>query len=195
MLRIAESKIDSTPIAEGEIQVLRRDYFEGFDPNVGGDDTSAALRIVEKGFRAITAEDVVFYEPTPSNWKNRFTQKIRRGQHVLQAFLSHRRLLLSKNTVFSRIIFPMEFFLYILNPILFVPFIILFGLVLVSNIILTLFVGIIVVFSLIVNSTRNTLFTYLSNNLTMLAALFQELRGNKQLTWTKIEDTRIAPIK
>jgi hypothetical protein len=33
--------------------------------------------------------------------------------------------------------------------------------------------------------------TYLANNLIMLAALYQEARGNKQLTWEKIEENRL----
>jgi hypothetical protein len=33
--------------------------------------------------------------------------------------------------------------------------------------------------------------TYLSNNVIMLAALYQEARGNKQLTWDKIEENRL----
>jgi cellulose synthase/poly-beta-1,6-N-acetylglucosamine synthase-like glycosyltransferase len=192
MLRIAESKIHSTPIAEGEIQLLRRNSFVGFDTSVGGDDTSAALGMVEKGLRAIAAEDVIFYEPTPSNWHSRFAQKIRRGQHIFQAFVLHRRLLFKKGSVFSRLIFPMEFFFYVINPILFIPFVIITFLVVVSSLPLTILalLGIIGIMS--IRGLRNALVTYVSNNLTMLAALFQELRGRKQLTWTKIQDTRTS---
>ena len=39
---------------------------------------------------------------------------------------------------------------------------------------------------------RTAFTTYLTNNLTMLAAIMQEARGNKQLVWTKIEETRVS---
>src|SRR5437879_12558693 len=97
-VRIGESKIHSTPVAEGEIQLFRRADLPGFDTRIGGDDTDAALSMVEKGLRAISAEDVVFVEPTPSVWRDRFRQKIRSGQHVVQAFLAHRGLFTERST-------------------------------------------------------------------------------------------------
>jgi poly-beta-1,6-N-acetyl-D-glucosamine synthase len=190
-VRIGESKIHSTPVAEGEIQLFRRADLPGFDPHVGGDDSDAALAMVERGLRAISAEDVVFFEPTPRVWGARFRQKIRRGQHVLQAFLAHRRLFTGRASS-SGIVFPMEFFLYALNPILFFPFVTLtvWTIALVPLIIYPALVGILVIVP--IPSLRRMGVTYLTNNLIMLAALFQEARGNKQLTWKKIEENRLG---
>ncbi len=190
-LRIGESKIHSTPIAEGEIQLFRRRDIPAFDTNVGGDDTSAALSIVEKGLRAISAQDVIFFEPAPSHWRARFTQKIRRGQHIFQAFVSHRNLLF-KRSMFSRLIFPMEFFLYVVNPILFVPFVAFFALLLASSLPFLLAASAGAVAVVLIRSLRNAAATYFSNNLTMLAAILQEARGQRQLVWTKIGDTRTS---
>ena len=190
-VRIGESKVHSTPVAEGEIQLFRRADLPGFDTRIGGDDTDAALAMVEKGLRAISAEDVVFFEPTPAVWGARFRQKIRRGQHVIQAFLGHRRLFTRRSSP-GGIIFPIEFFLYAINPILFVPFAALtiwvaaiFPLVLY----LALAGGAVIV---LVPGLRQMGATYLTNNLIMLAALYQEARGNKQLTWEKIEENRLG---
>ena len=190
VLRIGESKIHSTPVAEGELQVFRRNELAGFDPKVGGDDSDAALNVISKGLRAISAEDVVFYEPTPRNWRSRFRQKIRRGQHILQAFLKHKRLLFSGRSAFSTLIFPMEFFLYIINPILFVPFLALTILVLATISLIAYVAAAGLVVSLIIPGLRRTVGTYLSNNLIMLAAILQEVSGNRQLLWTKIEENR-----
>jgi cellulose synthase/poly-beta-1,6-N-acetylglucosamine synthase-like glycosyltransferase len=189
MLRISESKLHSTPIGEGEIQLFRRRDQTEFDPNVGGDDTCAALCMVEKGLRAISAEDVVFYDPAPPAWGIRFTQKIRRGQHVVQAFFKHKRLLSGKS-IFSRLIFPMEFFIYAINPILFPVFLILTGWVAITNLLIAVLIGVGAVIAFAVPNLRTAASTYLSNNVTMLAALIQEARGNKQLVWTKIEENR-----
>jgi cellulose synthase/poly-beta-1,6-N-acetylglucosamine synthase-like glycosyltransferase len=190
-VRIGESKVHSTPVAEGEIQLFRRADLPGFDPGVGGDDSDAALTMVEKGFRAISAEDVVFFEPTPSAWRARFRQKIRRGQHVLQAFQAHRRLFTGRSAL-AGIIFPMEFFLYAINPVLFVPFITftLWALALFPLVLYLALVGGLGI--VLIPGLRRMGVTYLTNNLIMLAALFQEARGNKQLTWEKIEENRLG---
>ncbi|HET7405067.1 MAG TPA: glycosyltransferase [Candidatus Bathyarchaeia archaeon] len=188
-LRIGESKLSSTPIGEGEIQLFRRAEFPGFDPRVGGDDTCGALCMIEKGFRSISAEDVMFMDPAPPAWAARFRQKIRRGQHVLQAFFKHKRLLWGPGN-FSRIIFPMEFFIYAVNPLLF-PLVIVFTAAVVLT---TPLIGIVIaaglVLSTIIPTLRTTLGTYISNNITMIAAVAQEARGNKQLVWTKIDENR-----
>lgn len=189
MLRISESKLSSTPIGEGEIQVFRKRDLDGFDPNVGGDDTCAALCMTEKGLRAISADDVVFYDPAPPAWRARFRQKIRRGQHVLQAFLKHRKLLRGKGS-FSRFIFPMEFFLYSINPLLFPVFLVLTGLVMASSLFVTYLVVGAILLAVIVPDLRTIATTYISNNITMIAAIIQEARGNKQLVWTKIDENR-----
>jgi len=85
----------------------------------------------------------------------------------------------------------MEFFLYAVNPILFVPFatltvwvVAIFPLVLYLSL-----AGLAVI--LLVPNLRRMGATYLANNLIMLAALYQEARGNKQLTWEKIEENRL----
>lgn len=189
MLRIAESKLDSTPVGEGEIQLFRRSEMTFFDPTVGGDDTCAALCMIEKGFRAISAGDVVFFDPAPPAWRARFRQKIRRGQHVLQAFFKHKGLLRSSRAFF-RIIFPMEFFLYAINPLVFPAFLVLTGLVMIAVPVIAYLIAAGVVVVLAIPGLRTTAGTYISNNLTMIGALVQEARGNKQLVWTKIEENR-----
>jgi poly-beta-1,6-N-acetyl-D-glucosamine synthase len=188
-VRIGESKIHSTPVAEGELQLFRRSDLPGFDTRIGGDDTDAALAMVEKGFRSISAEDAVFFEPTPDVWRARFKQKVRRGQHVIQAFLAHRRLFTGRSNP-TGVIFPMEFFLYAVNPVLFVPFAALTIWVasIYQLVLFLLLAGLAVV--LLVPSLRQTGATYVTNNLIMLAALYQEARGHKQLTWDKIQENR-----
>lgn len=190
LLRVAESKLHSTPVAEGELQLFRRRDLGAFDTKIGGDDTDAALTLVSKGLRSISAEDVVFFEPTPTSWHERFRQKIRRGQHILQAFLKHKNLLFSGKSSFSRLIFPMEFFLYVLNPVLLIPFLILTTLTLIEIPLLATIALIALGLVLLVPRLRRLGTTYLTNNLTMLAALVQEARGAKQLQWTKISETR-----
>ncbi len=189
ILRIAESKIHSTPLAEGEIQLFRRRELTGFDPTVGGDDTCAALCMIEKGLRAISAQDVVFFEPTPAAWQSRLRQKTRRGQHILQAFLRHKNLLFGRSP-FSHFIFPMEFYLYAVNPLFFLPFLALTILILATSPLILYLVTAGTILVLLVPDLRSGAITYVTNNLTMLLAILQELRGEKQLRWKKIDENR-----
>lgn len=193
MLRIAESKVYSTPVAEGEIQLFRRGQFIEFDTSIGGDDTCAALCMVEKGLRAISAEDVIFYEPTPSNWNSRFSQKVRRGQHVFQAFLKHRSLLRGR-TKFSRLIFPMEFFLYIINPVLFPIFLAVTVVLAILYLPFAVLVGGAMIAAFLIPPLSKAALTHITNNLTMLAAFVKEAKGEKQLVWAKIEENRGKPL-
>ncbi|TMI37034.1 glycosyltransferase [Candidatus Bathyarchaeota archaeon] len=193
MLRVAESKLHSTPIAEAEIQVFRYSDVKKVDPRVGADDTCIALCVVEKGLRAIAAEDVMFFDPTPGSWTGRFRQKFRRGQHILQAFLKHSRLIFRRRDIFSSVIFPMEFFIYVINPLLFPLFLVLTVTLMATNLLLALLIAGALAVVAAVPGLRTAFTTYLTNNLTMLAAIIQEARGNKQLVWTKIDETRVSP--
>src|SRR2546427_6777361 len=193
MLRIAESKVHSTPVAEGEIQLFRRGQFLEFDTSIGGDDTCAALCMVEKGLRAISAEDVIFFEPTPLSWRARFSQKVRRGQHVVQAFLKHRGLVRRKG-IFSRVIFPMEIFLYVITPLLFPVFLATMLFLAIITLPFAVFIGIATTLAFFIPPLSKAALTHITNNLTMLMALVKEAKGEKQLVWTKIEENRTKPL-
>ena len=89
----------------------------------------------------------------------------------------------------------MEFFLYAVNPVLFLPFVALtIWVVAIFPILLYLVLAGVAVI-ILVPSLRQMGATYLSNNLIMLAALYEEVRGNKQLTWDKIEENRAGSVK
>src|SRR5207244_11588707 len=90
------------------------------------------------------------------------------------------------------IVVPMEFFLYAINRVLFVPFIALpvCAVALAPTILFLALIGGLVV--ILVPSLRSMAVTYATNNLIMLAAWLQEARGNKQLTWEKIEENRLG---
>jgi hypothetical protein len=89
----------------------------------------------------------------------------------------------------------MEFFLYAVNPVLFVPFLVLTIWAAVSSLPVLLVVSAGLVVTLASPRVRRLAATYISNNATMLGALVQEIRGEKQLTWKKIEENRrVVPM-
>ena len=121
VLRLGESNIDSTPIFNGPLVALRRNLFDSMNPNAIADDTEISMMIREKGYRAIFEPMATVCAFTPNSLKNRTKQKIRRAQGVVQSFYRHKKILFNPNFgKYGLIIFPSEFFMNIVSPILLV---------------------------------------------------------------------------
>ncbi|MFB0522427.1 MAG: glycosyltransferase, partial [Candidatus Bathyarchaeia archaeon] len=189
LLRIGESKLHSTPLFEGEFALFRRNCLDRFDEKIGADDVAAALAMVKKGYRAIAAPDVKFYEPTPHSWREKMRQKTRRGLHVIQAFVANTDQLFKRN-YFSSLILPMEMYLYLVNPIIWLTLILTSIFVAFIHPVLLAFLAIPLLLVVVHPVTRNLLMTYLVSNAIMTLAIFQHVVGRKQLAWAKIEETR-----
>ncbi|WP_258871918.1 glycosyltransferase family 2 protein, partial [Pyrobaculum aerophilum] len=86
-LRVAESKLWSTPIFHGELAAFRREALEavgGFPTDIGADDSYTATQIALRGLRAIVADDVLCTEAVPR--RDYHAWRIRRAQHLIQHF-------------------------------------------------------------------------------------------------------------
>jgi poly-beta-1,6-N-acetyl-D-glucosamine synthase len=187
-LRIGESKLYSTVLYEGELMLVRRKLLAeigNFDETLGADDVPTALRVTKHGYRAITSETAFFSELAPYSWKERFKQKVRRGRHVIQALWKFRALNFKHKTYFNSVILPMETYIYLIDPWLIVPVILLLPFVVVANpwiLIFTLFLA--------ANSIRELVFTHLTDICIMLVAMIKETRHREKIVWTKIEEIR-----
>lgn len=122
MVRVAESKIWSTPIAHGPFLAFRRILLwkMGRLPTWSkADDSTPASLVVFMGYRAIAAPDVIAYEYVPVSLKGNLVRRIRRAQHLIQHFLRTRKKVremgLEPRKPF-KYIFQMEKFLHIVNP-------------------------------------------------------------------------------
>lgn len=119
MIRIGESNIDSTPIFNGPLVALRRTLFDPLDSNSIADDTEISMMIREKGYRAVFEPRATVYALTPKSMKNRIKQKIRRAQGIIQSFRRHKKILFDQNYgKYGLIVFPCEFFMTLVSPIL-----------------------------------------------------------------------------
>jgi cellulose synthase/poly-beta-1,6-N-acetylglucosamine synthase-like glycosyltransferase len=187
VLRIGESKLYSTVLYEGELMLVKREILEkiGFDEEIGGDDVPTALRVVEQGYRAISAEDAYFVEQTPHTWKEKFRQKTRRGRHVFQALWKYKYLNFKKKTAFHRLILPLEWFIYVINPLITIPLTILSAAMVIRYPWLLLFS----VFLLICR-VRQIFVTFFVNNWIMILAMAMEAAGREKATWQKIGEIR-----
>jgi cellulose synthase/poly-beta-1,6-N-acetylglucosamine synthase-like glycosyltransferase len=116
IIRVAESKVHSTPIHSGVFQVFRRDILEKISLHPKIEDSFLASYIAFTGYRAIQVDDVWAYEPLRGSY---LKTKIRRAQHNIATFLQAKKYVKEKGvytpTPFEKV-WKMEWWLYIVNP-------------------------------------------------------------------------------
>ena len=119
-LRIAESKVHSTPIHNGAFIAFRANLLYkmgGLPSYTGNNDSTPASLIAFMGYRAIQVEDAVVKEPVR---KSQFHRKIRRAQHLLLSFLKTKQYaeklgVYRHNKSFEKV-WKIEWWLHVVNP-------------------------------------------------------------------------------
>ncbi|HKM76077.1 MAG TPA: glycosyltransferase [Candidatus Bathyarchaeia archaeon] len=118
VLRVAESKVFSTPIHNGPFLALRMSSIRKYDlPDFRGvDDSSIASFFAFAGLRAIQVDDVKVWEPTRGNV---FHRKTRRANRLVLNFLNTKKAAIKlgvyRKTDFEKI-WKIEWWLHIVNP-------------------------------------------------------------------------------
>lgn len=197
VLRLGESILDTTPIFHGEISCYRRSLLEEVSEDSMADDSELAVKMRKKGYRAIYDPTAVFYEYAPPTFKSRFTQKVRRGQGLIQLFLREWRLLFNaRYGKFATIIFPAEFFMHVISPLLLLAFIVYVVYELITlNLYPIIGVGVILLLASLALALRkinvvNFAVSFLNSQFILLVSLFYQLTGRRQHKWQKIEEIR-----
>ena len=116
VIRIAESKVHSTPIHSGVYQVVRRDILEKVPREPYIEDCFIASCIAFSGYRAIQVDDVWSYEPMRGST---IRTKIRRAQFNISTFLNTKKITERTNTYKQSpfdYIWKIEWYLYVINP-------------------------------------------------------------------------------
>jgi cellulose synthase/poly-beta-1,6-N-acetylglucosamine synthase-like glycosyltransferase len=121
-LRIAESKVHSTPVHNGALVAFRTYLIYkigGLPSYTGNNDSTPASLVAFMGYRSIQVEDVFVKE---SIRQGQFRRKIRRAQHLLLSFLmtkqyAKRMRLYDPNSakLFEKI-WKAEWWLHVINP-------------------------------------------------------------------------------
>jgi len=119
-LRIAESKVHSTPIHNGAFMAFRASLLHkigGLPSYTGNNDSTPASIMAFMGYRAIQVDDVVVKEPIRGN---QFRRKVRRAQHLLLSFLKTKqyakKLGVYRYTKPFEKIWKVEWWLHVVNP-------------------------------------------------------------------------------
>jgi len=118
IIRVAESKIHSTPIHNGPFLAIKAELIKRFGPPVfpGSDDSSFGSFIAFTGHRAIQADDIQVKEPMRGS---QFRRKIRRAQHLLLNFLKTKQYakelgVYRCNRLFEKV-WKVEWWLHVVN--------------------------------------------------------------------------------
>lgn len=211
IIRLGESNMDSTPIFNGPITAFRKELFDGLEPDTVTDDIELCIRIREKGFRAIYDPEAIAYEYAPISLKSRMRQKTRRAQGAIQSIIRHRGMLFNRRYgKYGFVIFPCEFFMHLISPILLLFLIFLFGIVATRGQALTLLlmgaviilVGAIALFSFVLQTLMpdrtliinpvNILVTFVSLQASLILGFSALLFRKKNYRWEKIDDVRFG---
>jgi len=189
LIRKAESIIDSTIIFHGEFSAFRKELLENIYVDSVADDTELALRVRKKNYRALMIWEAIYREYAPDKLSERIKQKYRRAQGLIQImsrFFSTFFLNPSYG-YFGMLIFPVEFFMHLISPILLViAFITLFFLPL--NIFVLIIIGLGI--TLLIKRTRIFLLTFLHSQYSCLKGMFHYLFNGSSHSWEKVHGTR-----
>ena len=197
VLRLGESVMDSTPIFHGEISCFRRSLVEEISENSMADDSELAVKVRKKGFKSIYDPNAIFYEYAPPTFKSRFVQKLRRGQGLIQLFWKEKGILFNpRYGKFGMLIFPAEFFMHVISPLLVLGFIIslfytLFSLA--PHVLIhlsTLATISLALFLLTKVDVLNIALSFLNSQMILLTSLIYQLVGKKQHKWKKVIEIR-----
>lgn len=138
LIRKGESSIDSVIIGTGEFMLFRKGLVEGLREDEN-DDVQLAINIRRKGHRVIFLEDACYYEYTPTGFRDRWNQKVRRASQVVQVLVRNHDLFLNSDYgVYGKIIFPAEFLMHVVSPCAFALTLLLVSIIIVMDLWLAL---------------------------------------------------------
>jgi cellulose synthase/poly-beta-1,6-N-acetylglucosamine synthase-like glycosyltransferase len=198
VIREGESLLDSTPICDGELVASKRSVLQSFRvrEDVNADDTQLAILTRRAGFRSICCPEATFQEFAPPKIRDLWKQKVRRGQGIVRTLWANRDLLFnSEYGKFGTLIFPMNFYMHLVSPVVLV------GLAILSVGMLTAQWGLLglgamttvaLVFVGLAPRTKvgSTIVTFAYYQLILFAAIVMSVRGKSLHKWEKITSVR-----
>jgi biofilm PGA synthesis N-glycosyltransferase PgaC len=134
-IRLAESRIDSTPDMKGELMAFRKEIGLKLKPGEtlpesAAFDTFISYFVRSLGLKSVFDPEAIFYEYAPTSLKERTRAQVRRGWAFVSPRWHFRSMILnSKFGYFGMLIAPAHFLMLIVFPwmLLVAPFILLWG--------------------------------------------------------------------
>lgn len=114
----AETCIDSMFMAH-PFAAYRRHLMKQYEPEEYGDETIQTIHIRRQGYKVIYDPNANFYEDFPDDGKERLRQKIRRSEGLIRILFKNASLLFNPAYgKFGMYVFPSNFFMFIIAPVL-----------------------------------------------------------------------------
>lgn len=213
IIRLGESRMDSTLIFNGPITAFRRQLFDELKPDTVTDDIELCIKIRKKGYRAVYDPGAIAYEYTPISLRSRMHQKTRRAQGAIQSIIRHKSIVFNRRYgKYGFVIFPCELFMHLISPILLLFLTLLVtvvtlrdqalalllmgtAIILVSAMALFLFVlkTLMPDREMVINPLA-VLVTFFSLQISLIFGFSALLLRRKSYRWQKIEDVRVGKI-
>jgi cellulose synthase/poly-beta-1,6-N-acetylglucosamine synthase-like glycosyltransferase len=118
-IRMAEAEIDSPFMCESELSAYRRELLEPLRPGVVCDDVELTVMVRSKGYKALYAQNVSFFETEAGKLWPKTQHKLRRGMNNQHALVHNSQVLFNRKLGrYGTIVFPFEYLVHIVSPIL-----------------------------------------------------------------------------
>ena len=120
-VRMAEDGLDTPFMCESEFSAYRRDALKPLRPGCMCDDIELTVGLRSTGLRGVYDQSVRFYEKEAGTIGSKLRHKLRRGMANQHALVRTRSSLFNRKLGnYGRVVFPFEFFVHIVSPILIV---------------------------------------------------------------------------
>ncbi len=113
-----ESAIDSCYTFNGALVAFRRSAIARIEDRRGADDANTAFEAIRRGCRAVYEIRAVVFEEIPEGIQKQYRQKVRRATGLIEATLNNLDLLRSERP-FSRFLYPLRIWTFLLTPAIF----------------------------------------------------------------------------
>jgi cellulose synthase/poly-beta-1,6-N-acetylglucosamine synthase-like glycosyltransferase len=126
-IRMAEAETDTPFMCESELSAYRRELLGQLRPGTVCDDVELTVMVRSRGFKALYAPDVSFLETEAGELTPKLHHKLRRGMNNQHALLQNSKVLFNRKLgKYGMIVFPFEFFVHIVSPVLLAASLVLF---------------------------------------------------------------------
>lgn len=183
-VQLMESHFHSSLISHGSFGAYRNFLTPTLGEEITADDSEVVVNVVRNGYRAIIDPSVKSEEEVPKDFSERRSQKNRRAAGVIRVILRNLNMLFNKKYGnFGFVTMPVDLFLLVISPLVFVTLIILWISYLMINptlilIFPTLILGGLLSFLIVVSTkVRAIVDTYIS----CFIGIFQSFQKKK--TW------------
>jgi len=189
LIRNAESILDSTVVFHGPFSAFRNGLVKKISKDSVADDTELAIRIRKKNYKTLFISDAIFWEYTPTKFSERIKLKQRRAHGIIQIMFRFFSTFFFNPDyrIFGFLIFPVEFFMHVISPIL-ILVILISAFFLPLNILasmLTLFL-----IGLLIPQARSFIITFLQTQYSCFRGIIDYTFKSDSHKWEKIYGTR-----